>query len=354
MVRGKGEDGADVCAAVDPAEDDRIEGHLPAADGRFSTFAAIDDAEEARRDLVGWGCTDARIHDADTGAVVPSYAEALARLAQIDAALAGAFAVVPCNNNQPRVFIRGASVELVRHRRALADMRLPDNVADAEDILTSALTALRTALNDEPAHPSRMTGDLQTYPQGAALHVVPELADEVDEHRATKEKLAEADKYIAVQDEQIEALEAALVARPPLTAAGPDMPAPDPAGRPESGPMRFGDDWAGVFLRGDYAGPMGMYLRQVLGDEDVRKRHPFSQRMLDGLAATLSGCDESGALDGLQRMRPFAECVATGPRLDAQPNGAATRPRATTWPADGAGATVTEPSAPGSADPAPR
>jgi hypothetical protein len=136
----------------------------------------------------------------------PTYEEALARLAQIDAALTGAFAIVPCNNNQPRVFIRGACVELVRHRRALADMRLPDNVADAEAILASAVTALQTALGEEPFHASRMDRDLQSYPQGQALNVVPELADDVDEHRATKEKLADADKCIAAQDEEIERL----------------------------------------------------------------------------------------------------------------------------------------------------
>jgi hypothetical protein len=35
---------------------------------------------------------------------------------------------------------------------------------------------------------------------------------------------------------------------------------PAVAERVETGTVQFGDDWPGVFLRGDYAGPMAFYL----------------------------------------------------------------------------------------------
>jgi hypothetical protein len=80
--------------------------------------------------------------------------------------------------------------------------------------------------------------------------------------------------------------------------------------RPESGPMRFHDDWAGVFLRGDYAVPMGMYLTQLLDDIRAgRKPNGITMGIVRGLANTLSGCDERGAINGLQQMRPYEECV---------------------------------------------
>ena len=39
---------------------------------------------------------------------------------------------------------------------------------------------------------------------------------------------------------------------------------PAVAERVETGTVQFGDDWPGVFLRGDYAGPMAFYLELML------------------------------------------------------------------------------------------
>lgn len=36
--------------------------------------------------------------------------------------------------------------------------------------------------------------------------------------------------------------------------------------RPETGPMQFGDDWRGIFIRGDTAGWMAMKLKSLLDD----------------------------------------------------------------------------------------
>lgn len=86
--------------------------------------------------------------------------------------------------------------------------------------------------------------------------------------------------------------------------------------RPETGPMRFGDDRAGVFLRGDYAGPMAMWLRLAIGP---RTETLFNLQIHD-LADTLAACDHGDGLPGLQQMRPFAECAATSEqRLRAAP-----------------------------------
>lgn len=35
--------------------------------------------------------------------------------------------------------------------------------------------------------------------------------------------------------------------------------------RPETGPMRFGDDWPGIFIRGDQAFGIAMVLEQLVG-----------------------------------------------------------------------------------------
>lgn len=39
--------------------------------------------------------------------------------------------------------------------------------------------------------------------------------------------------------------------------------------RPETGPMRFGDDWPGVFIRGDNAGACALTVRRLM---DVARR----------------------------------------------------------------------------------
>lgn len=81
--------------------------------------------------------------------------------------------------------------------------------------------------------------------------------------------------------------------------------------RPETGPMRFGDDWTGVFLRGDWAGPHAMYLRQVLDDVAAGKEPDGMALFYAGcIVRMLAGCDERGEPEDVQVMRPFEECEA--------------------------------------------
>ena len=96
---------------------------------------------------------------------------------------------------------------------------------------------------------------------------------------------------------------AASVAK--LAAIDPSLVEPS-CPRPETGPMRFGDDWAGVFLRGDYAGPMAMALGRFIdgtpgtGQIDIVQLRDLASVLADALRT---------APAGLQQMRPFGECV---------------------------------------------
>lgn len=79
--------------------------------------------------------------------------------------------------------------------------------------------------------------------------------------------------------------------------------------RAETGSMQFGDDWPGVFIRGDNAGPYGMYLASLL--EDLEKngeadKYGFNILMLSGLAKLLSGSHV--AIAEPQMLKPFDDC----------------------------------------------
>ena len=73
--------------------------------------------------------------------------------------------------------------------------------------------------------------------------------------------------------------------------------------RAETGPMQFGDDWTGVFIRGDYAGPMAMYLQALLEG----KACEIEKFQLLGLVSVLANSNEFGDRVGLQKMKAFEE-----------------------------------------------
>jgi len=62
------------------------------------------------------------------------------------------------------------------------------------------------------------------------------------------------------------------------------VPAVEP--RVETGPIQFGDDWPGTFIRGDNAFAYAMYLEIVLAES---KADPISIAMLKGLLSDLRG-----------------------------------------------------------------
>jgi hypothetical protein len=93
--------------------------------------------------------------------------------------------------------------------------------------------------------------------------------------------------------------------------------------RPETGSMRFGDDWRGVFIRGDnahhYAGWLRALLDRAAKSDDAQVT--LAVMMLDGLPQLLDSSVETGdnvtPLDN-PHLRPFAECVR-GEWLDLPP-----------------------------------
>jgi hypothetical protein len=73
------------------------------------------------------------------------------------------------------------------------------------------------------------------------------------------------------------------------------LPAPDDgAGRVETGPTQFGDDWPGVFIRGDnamyYAMILGMMIKQAQGKDIIPSVY---HGILTGLVDDLKSCDMS-------------------------------------------------------------
>lgn len=87
--------------------------------------------------------------------------------------------------------------------------------------------------------------------------------------------------------------------------------------RPETGPMAFGDDWPGVFIRGDNAGYYAMILKQFLDDPDSLKANGIYKSVLEGLVSVLGGSRVTDAGDptDCQYIKPFEDVVTDKPDL---------------------------------------
>lgn len=57
--------------------------------------------------------------------------------------------------------------------------------------------------------------------------------------------------------------------------------------RVETGPVQFGDDWPGVFIRGDNALTFAISVRNVLDRHDV---DGYTRAILRGLISDLESC----------------------------------------------------------------
>lgn len=78
--------------------------------------------------------------------------------------------------------------------------------------------------------------------------------------------------------------------------------------RAETGPMAFGDDWPGVFIRGDNAGWYAMLLRQHLENPGSLG---VNQSVLEGLVSLLGGSmvGPDGDPEDTQYIKDFNEVV---------------------------------------------
>ena len=61
---------------------------------------------------------------------------------------------------------------------------------------------------------------------------------------------------------------------------------PAQSDRVETGTVQFGDDWPGIFIRGDQAAYLAMQIRDVIEGRD----NAFGRIVLRGLYDTLRGC----------------------------------------------------------------
>ena len=62
--------------------------------------------------------------------------------------------------------------------------------------------------------------------------------------------------------------------------------------RPETGPMQFGEDWPGVFIRGKHALHSGTVLAAVLRSMTPEQIEPYNLGILMGLADDLLSCEQ--------------------------------------------------------------
>jgi hypothetical protein len=85
--------------------------------------------------------------------------------------------------------------------------------------------------------------------------------------------------------------------------------------RPETGPMQFGSDWKGVFIRGDSAFGYAQYLKAILPHVSFTGDFVYKQ-YLQGLIELLEDCNQfKGSIP--QELKPFEECTIDEIKSDA-------------------------------------
>jgi len=76
--------------------------------------------------------------------------------------------------------------------------------------------------------------------------------------------------------------------------------------RPETGKMKFGDDWSGIFIRGDNAKHYSIQLKQVLSDVGS-EAGMFAKTTLKGLIELMESAHEHNDVKP-QQLKSFEEC----------------------------------------------
>lgn len=75
---------------------------------------------------------------------------------------------------------------------------------------------------------------------------------------------------------------------------------PQQAERVETGSVQFGDDWPGVFIRGDNAGYYALILKSAIEGGDGIREDAIAQLQLRGLQELLAGAVVGPAAGMLQ------------------------------------------------------
>jgi|SaaInlV_200m_DNA_2_1039689.scaffolds.fasta_scaffold03927_2 hypothetical protein len=74
--------------------------------------------------------------------------------------------------------------------------------------------------------------------------------------------------------------------------------------RPQTGPMRFGDDWAGVFMRGDHAVELARSIRRAIAGEASGQ----DWYVLDAAANHIEASKQGSGMEP-QQLEAFSDCV---------------------------------------------
>ena len=99
--------------------------------------------------------------------------------------------------------------------------------------------------------------------------------------------------------------------------------------RPETGKMKFGDDWSGVFIRGDAAFAFAQALEAVIAvyaeESDGCDEVMITREQIENLADLLRSAAEKSNAEP-QAMKPFDECknfidIEIPPESDLDENG---------------------------------
>jgi hypothetical protein len=78
--------------------------------------------------------------------------------------------------------------------------------------------------------------------------------------------------------------------------------------RPETGPMKFDNDWRGVFIRGDNAFAYANYLYQLIHSDPKDPCYQIYKQLCLGLIDLLNSSDERKPNKEVQNLKPFQEC----------------------------------------------
>jgi hypothetical protein len=80
--------------------------------------------------------------------------------------------------------------------------------------------------------------------------------------------------------------------------------------RPETGPMKFKDDWTGIFIRGDHSFACSMLLRNIL--DNSKDFNILTNNQLKELIDLLSSCNMNSKeynRKEVQELKLFKECL---------------------------------------------
>lgn len=77
--------------------------------------------------------------------------------------------------------------------------------------------------------------------------------------------------------------------------------------RAETGPMQFGEDWKGVFIRGDNAFAFAQYLKAILPHISFTNDF-FAKGYIEELIRILEKSNQYTGSNP-QKMKPFEECI---------------------------------------------